>query len=166
MKLSTLISGVAVGAVALLSQPVSAQVPVMDTTPGIVMAGSYDASKLPADAHKFLTRHFGAAKIVKCEQFYAKGKIEVELNTGVDVEFDMKGNVMEVDAPDGTYLSESLLRELLHKSAFERLEREGYASRVESVEFKKGKAVEVSVDRPDPDTYIFDLNGVLLMMQD
>lgn len=166
MKLSVLFSGMAVAAIALTSQPAAAQVPMMDTTPGIVMAGSYDASKLPAEAHKFLSKHFGTAKIVKCEQYFAKGKIEVELNTGVDVEFDMKGNVMEVDAPDGTYLSETLLRDLLHKSAFDRLTREGYAARVESVEFKKGRAVEVNVDRPDPDTYVFDLNGVLLMMED
>lgn len=169
MNIIKTLSSVAIAAAIGLASA-SAQTPGgvsgINTMPGIVMAGSYDVNKLPEAAHKFLTRHFGALKVVKCEQYFAKGQVEVELSNGVDVDFDMKGNVLEVDAPDGTYLPDALVRELIHKDAYDRLMKDGYAHRVESIEYKNNKAVEVSVDRPDPDTYIFDLNGILLVMED
>lgn len=37
---------------------------------------------------------------------------------------------------------------------------------VESVEFNRGKVYEVELNIPGPDTYVFDLNGVFLAIED
>lgn len=136
------------------------------SAPGIVVAASQNAGNLPDKAKKFIDKHFKDVTIVKCEQYFAKGKYEVELANGVDIEFNTKGDVVEIDAPDNAYLAPSLAKELLHDSAFARLEKDGRIDRIESIEFKKGRAVEVEVDMPGPDTYVFDIQGVFISIQD
>ena len=156
-------------AVAMMASVAMAQVPshpIEITTPGIVVAGSYDKAKLPEEAHGFIAKYFPGTSVVKCEQYYAKGKIAVELNTGVDIDFDMKGNPVEVEAPDNATLPREVVKKMLHDTAFARLIADGYADSVESIEIKRGRVVEVSVDKRDPDTYIFDVNGLFIALED
>ncbi|MDE6485348.1 MAG: PepSY-like domain-containing protein [Duncaniella sp.] len=156
-------------AAAMFASVAVAQVPprpIEITTPGIVVAGSYDKAKLPKEAHEFIAKYFPGATVVKCEQYYAKGKVSVELNTGVDIDFDMKGNPVEVEAPDRAALPREVVKKLLHDTAFARLIADGYADKVESIEIKRGRVVEVSVDKRDPDTYIFDINGLFIALED
>lgn len=136
-------------------------------SPGIVMAGSQNYSSLPKDARHFIDKHFKGVGVSSCERYYAKGRYEVELNNGIDIEFDIKGKVKEIDAPDGAMLPVALVKDVLPGKAFKRLQDAGVVSRVESIEFdKKGKAVEVELSIPEPDTYIFDINGEFIAIQD
>lgn len=90
----------------------------------------------------------------------------MELANGVDIDFNTKGDVLEIDAPDNAYLAPSVVKELLHRGAYGRLVKDGLADNVESIEFRKGKAVEVEVDIQGPDTYIFDLDGNFIAIED
>ncbi len=134
--------------------------------PGIVMSGSQNYESIPAEAKRFIDRHFKDVGISKCEQYFAKGKYEVELSNGVDIEFNTKGDVTEIDAPDNAFLAPSVVKDLLHRSAYSHLEKDGLEAKVESIEFKKGRAVEVEVSIPDPDTFIFDIDGNFIAIQD
>ncbi|MCM1137062.1 MAG: PepSY-like domain-containing protein [Muribaculum sp.] len=140
--------------------------PLMNTTPGIAVAGSADASQLPDKAKHFIAKHFKNISIKKCEKFYAKGEYEVELTNGVDIEFNLDGVVTEIDAPGKTYLPVTVVKEILPHKAFSRLEKAGLSGTVESIEFKKGRAYEVELNIPDPDTYIFDVNGEFIAIED
>lgn len=140
--------------------------PVEFSTPGIVMAGSVNTDALPDKAKDFIAKYFPGVAVTKCEHYYAKGEYSVELSTSVDIDFDLKGNVTEVEAPDMSVLPRSLVKDLLHDTAFARLIADGYADKVESIEFKRGRVVEVSVNKQDPDTYVFDLNGVFIALED
>ncbi len=157
-------------AAALMASVAMAQVvppkPVEISTPGIAIAGSYDQSKLPKEAHEFIAKYFPGTSIVKCEQYYAKGKVEVELNTSVDIDFDLKGNPIEVEAPDNTALPREVVKKMLHDTAFVRLLADGYADKVESIEINRGRIVEVSVIKSKPDTYVFDINGLFIALED
>ena len=134
--------------------------------PGIVMAGSQNYNKIPEKARKFVDKHFKGTAVSKCEQYFAKGKYEVELANGVDIDFNRKGEVLEIDAPDNAYLAQSVVKDLLHHGAYNRLVKDGYANKVEAIEFRKGRAVEVEIGIEGPDTYIFDLNGTLIAIED
>lgn len=164
MKTKILAAFAAVAAIAFTGFSVSAQ--FNNTAPGIVVAGSQNADNLPKKAKQFINKHFKGVGVAKCEQYFDQGKYEVELANGVDIEFDAKGEVLEVDAPDNAYLAPSVAKDLLHDSAFSRLEKAGLIGKVESIEFKKGRAVEVEVDVPGPDTYVFDINGLFITVQD
>lgn len=162
-----LIAAAAISAVAFTGFSASAQAPQQyDTNPGIVMAGSQDYSKIPGKAKKFIDKHFKGVAVRSCEQEFAKGKYDVELANGVEIEFNNNGDILEVDAPDNAYLSPAVAKDLLHDSAFGQLEKKGLLDKVESIEFKKGRAVEVSLDIPDPDTYIFDIDGNVIAVDD
>lgn len=147
----------------------SAQVPsepLLNTTPGIAVAGSADARQLPDKAKHFISKHFKNTGIEKCEKFFAKGEYEVELTNGVDIEFNLDGVVIEIDAPDRTYLPITVVKEVLPHKAYSRLEKAGLTGKVESIEFKKGRAYEVELNIPNPDTYIFDINGEFIALED
>lgn len=167
MKNHLFIAAAAISAIAFAAFPAAAQAPAQyDSNPGIVMSGSQNYNKIPQKAKHFIDKHFKGVAVSKCEQYFAKGKYEVELANGVDIEFNTKGDVIEVDAPDNTFLATAVVKDLLHHSAYSRLEKDGLASKVESIEFKKGKAVEVEIGIPDPDTYIFDINGNFIAIED
>lgn len=134
--------------------------------PGIAMSGSATTAQLPEKAQKFIDKHFKGQSIQKCEQYYAKGKFEVELANGVDLEFNTQGDLIEIDAPGKTVLPLNVVKEVLPKKALTRLEQDGYANTVESIEFKRGKVVEVDLQIQEPDTYIFDIDGLFLAIED
>lgn len=165
MKCKLFLALAAIVAIAFAGVDANAQT-AYGANPGIVLSGSQNAANLPEKAKKFIDKHFKGVSVAKCEQYFAKGKYEVELANGVDIEFNTKGDVIEVDAPDNYYLASAIAKELLHDSAFYRLEKEGLLNKVESIEFKRGRVVEVSVDIPDPDTYVFDINGTFIAIED
>lgn len=135
--------------------------------PGIVMVGSQNYSKLPKAARSFIEKHFKGVKVTKCEQYFAKNKYEVELANGIDIEFDNAGKVLEIDAPDKGTLSPAVVKEVIHGNAYKRLAKDGLANSVESVEYdKRGRVVEVEVSIPEPDVYVFDINGNFVAISD
>lgn len=138
----------------------------IDTNPGLAIAGSQNYSQLPEKARHFISKHFKDLNIQKCEKFFAKGEYEVELSNGLDIEFNLDGAVTEIDAPDNMFLPVSAVKEVLPHKSFSRLEKAGLTTKVESIEFKKGKAYEVEIGIPDPDTFIFDINGEFVAIED
>lgn len=137
-----------------------------DSNPGIVIAGSQNYSQLPDKAKHFISKHFKNVGVSKCEKFFAKGQYEVELTNGIDIEFNLKGEITEIDAPDNTFLSVAVVKDMMHHKSFSRLEKDGLADKVESIEFKKWKVCEVEVGIAAPDTYIFDIDGNFIAIED
>lgn len=168
MKKSLILSFAIAAAMAFGNMSLSAQVPAPQTggMPGIAVAGSQNYSSLPEKARKFVDKHFKGATVTKCEQYFVKGLYGVELSNGVDLEFNTKGEVMEIDAPDNSYLAASVVKEVLPHRAYRNLEKKGLVDQVESVEFSKGKAVEVELGINGPDTYLYDVDGNLLIIEE
>ena len=136
--------------------------------PGIAVSGASNrANNLPAKAKSFLNKHFEGVQVVKCETFFSRGENDVELSNGIDIEFNKEGRVIEIEAPDNTYLSKAVVRDLLHAGAYRRLEKDGVADRVESIDFdKRGRTVEIEVDIEEPDVYVFDIGGNFIAITD
>lgn len=134
--------------------------------PGLVVQGSQTVEKLPSKAKSFINKHFKDVAVTKCQEYFAKGKYEVELRNGVDLEFDRNGKITEIDAPGNTTLASSVVKDILPSNAWKRLEKQGLTSSVESIEFKRGKVYEVELNIPSPDTYVFDINGTFLAIED
>ena len=60
---------------------------------------------IPAKSRKFLQKNCDGHAIVKCEKQFASGDYEISLADGIAMEFDAKGNMTEIEAPDGYSLS-------------------------------------------------------------
>lgn len=169
MKFTKLLSIAAIAVAALMPATILAQQPRNNagSNPGIALAGSQNYQQLPEGARKFINRHFKNVGITSIERYFAKGTYEVELANGIDIEFDNKGTIREIDAPDAMVLSSEVVKDVLPGKSFRRLNDAGLASSVESIEFnRRGKAIEVELAINDPDTYIFDLGGNFLAIQD
>lgn len=167
MKFKSLISGIASLAILFGAADAVAQVPMNNGgNPGIVMAGSADYSQLPEKAQSFIKKHFKNVGVRTCEKYFAKGKYEVELQNGVDLEFNTKGELIEIDAPGNSLLPSTVVKDVMPKKAYERLVKDGFADNVESIELNRGKVYEVDLNIQGPDTYVFDLDGVFLAIED
>lgn len=142
------------------------QAPMRSVSPGLAMAGSEPLRELPSKARSFIDRHFKGTPVKSCERYFAKGTYEVELRGGLDIEFNTKGEVTEIDAPSRTVLTEAVVKDVLPHKAYDKLAKNGLATSVESIEFNRGKVYEVELAVPEPDTYIFDLDGTFLAIQD
>lgn len=167
MKRRNLIAAIAAALIIGGAAAVEAQVRMPMGGPGIVMSGSQNYSSLPKSARSFIEKHFKGISVIKCEQYFAKNKYEVELSNGVDIDFDKTGKVIEIDAPDNTVLPKAVVKEVLSAKAYMRLEKEGLAGNVESIEFdRRKKNIEVELSIPDPDTYLFDIDGTFIALTD
>lgn len=169
MKFAKILSIAAIAAAALIPANMLAQQPrnIAGSIPGIALAASQNYQQLPEGARKFINRHFKNVGIASTERYFAKGTYEVELANGIDIEFDNKGTVREINAPDAMVLASEVVKDVLPGKSFRRLNDAGLSSSVESIEFnRRGKAIEVELAISDPDTYIFDLDGNFLAIQD
>lgn len=167
MTAKTLISGIASLAILFGAADAVAQIPANnDSNPGIVISGSATYAQLPKKAQEFIEKHFKDAGVLKCERYFAKGQYEVELRNGVDLEFNTKGDLIEVDAPDNTVLPIAVVKDVMPRKAYDRLEKDGFAGMVESIELNRGKVYEVDLNITGPDTYVFDLDGEFIAIED
>ncbi|MCM1110448.1 MAG: PepSY-like domain-containing protein [Clostridium sp.] len=166
MKTNRLLAAVAALIIGMATPSFVAEAQFVGGGPGIAVAGSTDVSQLPSKAKSFIDKHFKGVAVRSCEKYFAKGKYEVELSNGVDLEFNTKGEIVEIDAPDNMVLLSSVVKDFLPKKAYERLEKDGMAGSVESIEFRKGKVYEVDLRIPGPDTYLFTPEGIFIAIED
>lgn len=110
MKFAKFLSIAAIAAAALIPANMLAQQPrnIAGSIPGIALAASQNYQQLPEGARKFINRHFKNVGIASTERYFAKGTYEVELANGIDIEFDNKGTVREINAPTPWYSPQKL----------------------------------------------------------
>lgn len=161
MKLTSILSSVAAAAAILFAAPAA-----VAQNPGIAIAGTTTAQSLPEAATKFLNKHFKGVAIREVEKQYTNGGYEVELINGTDVDFDAQGKVTEIEAPGNNVLSQEIAKELLPHKTYKHLLDNGLATKIDGIKFKDGKVIEVETIIADPDTYIFDIDGNLIVVQD
>lgn len=125
------------------------------------VAGNVNISSLPVSAKKFIVKHFNGIAITECEKGFLSGKFDVELADDTDMEFDSKGNIIEIDAGNRAVLSASLLKDILPAKAYTELEKRGELNIVESVK-RISRGYKVELEKSGPDEIIFSPDGTFL----
>ena len=166
MKIRNLIIGFGILASIMAVNPSFAQAPQMIGGPGIAVSGSANQAQLPQKAKSFIDKHFKGVDVRSIEKNFIKGSYDVDLSNGVEIEFDSAGNVKEIDAAKNSVLSATLVKDVMHSKAYKHLEKAGMAGKVESIEFNKKKVCSVELKVPEPDTYLYDVNGVFIAIVD
>lgn len=154
----------ALAATLLCSPIVSAQqtIGVVQSEPGIAVAGSIESAQLPKPAKDFIKKHFPGVDIKDSERDFLSGEYDVDLVDGTDLEFNSKGEIIEIEAGKRHVLSQRLLKEILPDRAYKELERQGNINNVETVKKDSRKGYKVELRNVDLDDYRFDIEGVLI----
>lgn len=127
---------------------------------GPAIAGSVDKSSLPKDAIRYIEKHFKGLKALSVEREFLNGRYDVELSDYTEIEFDSKGKIMEIDAPDGYVLGEELIKSILPDKAVRLLKSKRYITQVESAKrTRNGYSVDLN-DKNDTEIN-FDKSGNL-----
>ncbi len=74
------------------------------------------------------------------------------MRNGVDLEFNTKGDLIEVDALT-TLSSDFSSQDVIHERAYGRLEKDGWPV-VETIELNRGRFTNVDLNIAGPDTYV------------
>jgi hypothetical protein len=141
------------------------EVPYGFTGVGPVVAGSVDFDAIPSKAQKFLKKHCNGHAVVKCEKKYTSGDFEITLADGIEMEFDAKGNIVEIEAPDNYSLSPALLKAVVPKKLYNLLSNNGFDSSVEAVQHERG-GYRMEVADPVFEQLTYDNSGVLTLIVD
>ena len=129
------------------------------------MAGSVPTADLPEAAQTFIKEHFPYADIVSCTRDYSDGEFDVDLEEGTDLEFDYKGNWVEVEAGTMRRLAPVLLEDILPEKAYKELEKRKMTQEVEKVKRSKD-GYKVELREVKYDDFRFSTDGRLLSSRD
>lgn len=131
---------------------------------GPVVSGSVDYKDIPGKARKFLEKNCDGHAIVKCQHEYAADDYEIDLADGIEMEFDSKGNLKDIEAPDGYSLSPTLLRAVVPGKLYNLLVNNGFSESVESVSHQ-ARGYRLGISDPVFDQVVYDNNsGVLTLV--
>lgn len=124
---------------------VSAQVPELSTGVGPAVAGSYNPNKLPDDALDFLRTYYGDHYAQSCEKQYDTESYEVVMTDGTEVEFNERGRVIEIEAPDNAVIAADAVKSVVNSRVYNRLKSLGVEGKVEKIDReKRGYDIELS----------------------
>lgn len=140
-------------------------VPPSYTGVGPVVSGSVDFASIPSNARKFLQKHCDGHAVVKCEKQYTSGNYEIELADGIEMEFDSKGKIVEIEAPDNYSLSPTLLKAVVPGKLYNLLDHNGFSECVESVHHDSA-GYRLEVADPVFEQVCYDSAGVLTLIVD
>lgn len=164
-------SNLAVGVLMMIGGTIYAQnccvpdAPVYYGGVGPVIAGSVDMTQVPKGAHDFLKKHFKEYPVTMCEKEFDDNTYEVELSNGIDIEFDSRGEWMEVEAGRSRVLPQNIVKKLVPDRAYKELLGRNVATQVESVKrYRDGYKVELKNAKYDD--YRFAHDGKLLSITD
>lgn len=143
---------------------VSAGVAFAQNVTDPVVAGSVNVSALPDAAKSFINKHYKGVAVIECEKGFLSGKYDVELADDTDIDFDSKGNVIDIDAGGNNVLSLAVLKDILPSKAISELEKRGQINIVESVK-RTGRGYKVELRKADPDEVSFAADGTFISIR-
>ena len=154
----------ALAALALAPAAASAQVPPSGN-PGIVVAGSVNDSSIPQEAKNFIAKYYPGQSVVSVEKNFIRSEYDVRLVNGVDIEFNGKGKVRDIEAPNGTVLPDAVVKALLPEKAYRHLADNGLKGQVNEISIGRG-GYEVSLLIDNPDEVVYDVVGEFVAFDD
>lgn len=128
---------------------------------GPAVAEGVSNARLPKDARKYISEHFKGVGIAKASKDFLSGEYEVKMDDGTELEFSKEGRIIEIDAPDGYVLSESMLYSILPDRAVEALRSLKSAQLVKNVE-KTNTGYTAEIVSSDDMEYQFNHHGELV----
>jgi len=143
-------------ALAVSAADVTAQV-APSGKPGIVKAGSVADASIPQGAKDFINKYYPGQSIVSVDNNFIRTEYDVSLLNGVDIEFNGKGKVRKIEAPDGTVLPDNVVRNMLPAKAYRHLSENGLAGYVEEISLdRRGYEVSLLLDNIEEVNYAAD----------
>lgn len=132
---------------------------------GPVVSGGVDYEALPSKARKFLQKYCDGHAITRCEKEFTSGDFNLMLADGIEMAFDSKGNLIDIEAPESYSLAPGLLKAVVPGKLYNLLDHNGFKSCVEGVHHD---SMGYRLDVADPvfGQVCYDPSGVLTLIVD
>ena len=162
MTIGLLSAMVAAFAPSMASAQVVPQTPIiLFEGVGPAIAGSVSLDQLSKEAREFLKKHFREGKVIDCEHEYDDNTYEVTMSDHMDIEFDSKGQWIEIDAFGRSVIPYNLVKKLLPGDAHRDIERRGLQQSVENIK-RSANGYKVEFQSADIDDLRYNTHGKVL----
>lgn len=128
---------------------------------GPAIAGSVNFDQLPTEARDFLKKHFKEGKVINCEREFDDNTYEVTMSDRMEIEFDSKGQWIEIDAFGRSVIPYDLVKKLLPGDAHRDIERRGLQQSVETIK-RSVNGYKVEFQSADIDDIRYSTHGKVL----
>ena len=112
--------------------------PIYVNNIGPAVSGSEPVTMIPINGIRFIVENFPDEGIVSMDKEFASNTYDVKLTNDTELEFNSKGSLVEIDAPDNTDLPESVVQAVLPAKAYAALQNQGIANHIESIKMENG----------------------------
>lgn len=158
----TLLTSLFLG-IAALAAPVFASAqsvvpskPIYTGGVGPAVSGSAAVQMIPIDGIRFIVENYPDEGIVSMDKEFASNTYDVTLTNGTELEFNSKGQVIEIDAADNTDIPESVIQAMLPAKAYNALKDYGIAANIESIEVVKN-GYKIDMNLPEDTEYFYSI---------
>ena len=134
--------------------------------PGIVTSVSATPNQLPEAAQKFLQTYYSRVMVGTINHNVVKDVYNVELGNGVNVTFNSKGQVEDIQAPGTESLYIPAIKAVLPAKAYSHLEKAGLLQEVTGIKNAVGKGLRVQLLNAMPPEMLFDVDGLFIILDD
>lgn len=138
-----------------------AESPALFNGVGPVVAASADLSQLNSHARKFLEKNYQGVAVTRCVKDFPSQYSYVTLANGVEIEFDSKGRLLEIEAPDRATLPARVVKNIVPRSTYIKLDKEGFANEVESIKHDRF-GYKIELEDEVYDEIRFDDSGIFV----
>lgn len=128
----------AIVALPIFSASAQSKIPtryIATTGVGPAVAGSESATALPKKAEKFIEKM--GESVTSVEREFATGEYDVKLSSGIEIEFNKHGKIVDVEAPDNGVLGSDLVREVVPHRLYSNLKDLKMNEMVSSIETQR-----------------------------
>ncbi|MCM1491072.1 MAG: PepSY-like domain-containing protein [Muribaculum sp.] len=152
------IAAIAASSMANAQQKVVPDKPIRIGSVGPAMSES--VKMIPINGIRFIVEYYPDDGIVSMEKELASNTYDVKLTNGTEIEFNSKGNVIEIDAADNSTIPLDVLQAVLPANTYQALQNDGIASNVESIEMTKG-GYQIETNIPEDVEYFYAIEEII-----
>lgn len=128
---------------------------------GVGPAMSEAVKMIPIEGIRFIVEYYPDEGIVSMDKEFASNSYDVKLTNGTEIEFNSKGNVIEIEAADNTVIPQDVIQAILPAKTFNVLQNDGIAANIESIEVGK-KGYQIETNLPEDVDYFYEFEEVIM----
>lgn len=127
---------------------------------GVGPAMSESVKMIPIDGIRFIVENYPDEGIVSMDKEFDTNTYDVKLTNGTEIEFNSKGNVVEIDAEGDNAIPAEVIKAIVPSTTYQAMQKDGIVSNIESIE-KNNSGYKIETNLPQDLEYFYTFEEII-----
>lgn len=127
---------------------------------GVGPAMSESVKMIPIEGIRFIVENYPDEGIVSMDKEFATNTYDVKLTNGTEIEFNSKGNVVEIDAEGYNAIPAEVIKAMVPSTTYQAMQKDGIVSNIESIE-KNNSGYKIETNLPQDLEYFYTFEEII-----